>query len=242
MFNVGLRVAGISKRRSSVASLEAEWKMNEGTGTVAHDSSPSTNDLTITNGGWSGAVSPLTNMVTLSGTGNMESANNTNQNFDFNQPFSVSAWFEITTTSVEQTLVGHLDTASNFRGWELDLNGFASPASLTFLLISTYPSNLINVLLTGISNAVLYNVVVTYDGSATAAGVKVYLNGVLHATSVVNDTLSATTQNSIPIFLGARNDGTNKLTGEIGPTYIWDRVLTSSEAASVFSNPYTPPS
>lgn len=234
--NLGLRVLSTAH-----SYIKAAWQMLEGSGLSVQDVSGYKNNLTLTSATWLGASSPLRNAVVLAGTGGMQSVSDANLNFNSNQPFSVSCWFNLSSATVEQTLIGHLDPSNNFIGWEINLNGFGIAGTARFLFINVFPSVQLNTYVSGLLSGNLYNIVVTYDGSATAAGVVIYLNGVPSSQTVLANNLSGSTQNAVPIFLGERSDGSNSLTGYVGPTFVWNRVLTSAEAASLFSNPYDPP-
>ena len=73
---------------------------------------------------------------------------------------------------------------------------------------------------------------VTYDRSMTAAGVNLYLEGLLMPAAILNDdlTVASTTTNST--FIGSRRDGSQLFTGMIDEVRIWDRVLCGAEIAS----------
>lgn len=235
--------------QDTLSNLQFAWKTQEGSGTSLTDSSSNANTGTITSGSWTTTgVSPLTNMVVYNGsTTRTDAGAQTGTNFDRTNPFTVSIWFDTSAGSSAQTLAGTLDTASNFKGWEVQVETGAhctggTGICLAFFLVDSFPTNSIYVVSPAtISTGTVYNVVVTYDGSSTAAGVKFYLNGSLRTgNSVQNDSLSAATTNTKNVRLGMRQDGTtNKFSGNIGPAYVYSRALNATDAGALYTSPYT---
>lgn len=239
--NPGLRLAGISRHRGSAPTLVAAWEFLEGSGSSVADSSTfAPNSLTLTNETWLGATSPLTNAVSFAGTGGAESANHTNTNFTNTEPFSVSVWFKTADTTDQMILAGTLNPSSNYAGWEISLNTFSHASNISVALINTYPSNWILVY-TPFSASTLYNLVFTYDGSDSSAGVNVYLNGSPVSTTTGFNSLSASIASNTNVFIAERSDNSAQYTGDVGPLYIWKRVLTALEISTLYSNPYSPP-
>jgi hypothetical protein len=81
-----------------------------------------------------------------------------------------------------------------------------------------------------------YNIVVTYDGSSTPGGIKVYINGTSITLSTVTNTLtSSIVSNGTTATLGAMG-GTTYLTGYLEEVSHWSRVLTSTEVTELFNS------
>jgi len=73
-------------------------------------------------------------------------------------------------------------------------------------------------------------VVVTYDGSSSASGVSVYVDGVSISTSVIADSQgTTTTATSAPYCIGARNTGSALFNGSLDDLRQYNRVLTQAE-------------
>jgi hypothetical protein len=79
-----------------------------------------------------------------------------------------------------------------------------------------------------------YNLVVTYDGSSTAAGVKLYLNGTAITLTATNDTLSASILNSQAAVFG-QIASLNYFDGHMDEVSIWSDDLTAAEVTSIFN-------
>src|SRR5262249_54213137 len=79
-----------------------------------------------------------------------------------------------------------------------------------------------------------HHVLVTYDGSAKAAGVKVYVDGVAQQTTVASDKLKETIRTTVPLKIGQR-DTTSRLDGVlIQDVRLYDRALAAPEAEQLF--------
>ncbi len=224
------------------SSLVLELPMTEGSGTIAHDLCGFDN-FTITPGSGSWQALGGTSGSYLLNSTHMDAANNTRTNFNFNQPFSIFIVVNLTSCTCQYDVIGDLDTANNFRGWELGtISAGSSNWHPNFFLVNTFPSNAIQVNAVGTPNYTLHDILVTYDGSHTAAGVKFYIDGTFSANAApTQDSLTTTTTNSILPRIGMRIDGTIPMSGNIAPVYIWNRVLTSGEASALNSSFYTPP-
>jgi len=83
----------------------------------------------------------------------------------------------------------------------------------------------------GIDNNIWYNVVITYDGSQTAAGVKTYINGESVSLSVGSDTYTGTMITNENLTIGGQPTPTNPLygNGNISNVSLYNKVLSQSE-------------
>ena len=216
--------------------LVSAWPMNEGSGLTLHDTSiGGTNTATISGAGavtWtanlikSGVTSPSWNA-----SGNALATSTTLTNFTGSTPFSVSVWANPSPSS--STLFGTLNTGSNFIGWELAVKSVAGPPAVAtdFFLINNYPSNAIDIQTTSTLSGLNY-IVVTYDGSKTAAGSLIYINGFVQTTSINANTLTASTASGLPVRFGARNNATEEFSGAMGFAEVYNCVLTPTQIAT----------
>ncbi len=78
-----------------------------------------------------------------------------------------------------------------------------------------------------------HHLFVTYDGSSTAAGARIYLDGKPAPTRVEKDKLTQTIQNSVPLQIGRRNKA-NSFKGDIDDVRIYNRRLTDKEVAQIY--------
>lgn len=79
------------------------------------------------------------------------------------------------------------------------------------------------------------NIVVSYDGSGNAAGVKMYLNGVELSTSIVDDDIGATVVYSSDLNVGGAT-ASQYFDGFIDELAIYKDTLNASEVLSIYNN------
>lgn len=224
----------------------ARWAMSDGSGTTVTDSSTSSNNLTITPGGGSWTTLGGTNGVyAFDGSSTyMTAANYTNVNFNYNQPFSIFAVGKFIANSAYSTIISRLNSASNYQGYEFDI-GFHTPNYVAeFFMVNTYTTNALQLYCNtqqALTAGTLYDLLVTYDGSHTAAGTKIYINGAICTNYITTfNSLTTTTTNTVPLNVGRRPGASpvDYFDGDLGPVYIWNRVLTSGEATTLHGNFY----
>ena len=142
-----------------------------------------------------------------------------------NQPFSFAGWLKIATNSPSAPVFARLNHAQNFQGWDFALDNLRPGIHL----IHRWPESGLKVVAkTELKPREWHHVVVTYDGSSKAAGVKIYVNGELQENVVERDTLAGPIANPTPFRIGSRSD-TIKFKGEMDDLAIYQRALTPGE-------------
>ena len=159
--------------------------------------------------------------------------------FDRLSPFSLSGWIK-TSNTTQQTIIGKLQAPPAFTGYELGITG----GKIFFLLISNFATvNLLDVRTTAsvIPLNTLVHVTITYDGSSTVGGVKIYLNGISQVGLSTGGTLSGTTLSSAILTLGFRPASNSFcLSGQLSHAAIFDVELTGAQITEIY-NGGTPP-
>lgn len=153
------------------------------------------------------------------------------------QPFSVSLWLQ-TPDAKERAVVFHhslgwTDAAS--RGYQL----LIEDGKLSAALVHYWPGNAINVrTLATVPTGQWQHVVMTYDGSSRAAGLKLFVNGELADCELVEDSLTKEimTGNTHDITIGERTRDRGFTGGLIDEFEVFDRQLTSAEVAKAFQH------
>jgi hypothetical protein len=81
------------------------------------------------------------------------------------------------------------------------------------------------------------HICITYDGSSTASGIVIYINGTAVAKTTVTDALSASIITTADFQFGARNITASRMfyDGKIDSVSIYNRVFTAAEALWIFS-------
>jgi hypothetical protein len=153
-------------------------------------------------------------------------------NYERTQAFSVSFFVLQTATTGTQAIIGNLST-SQMTGWEIGIAG----GQIYCILTSHFGAgNFFEAVAPAILSTIGHHVVVTYDGSSSAVGVEIYVDGVAQALSVMGNNL---TGSIIPAgascVIGCRNAGTNFLNGYLGFVQYYTVALSGSQVSELFS-------
>lgn len=145
-------------------------------------------------------------------------------------PFTISFWYYANNNTGTKMVI-QKDDASSQREWSL----YHGSSALTFSLF-TDGSNYLRINKT-ISVTTWYNITITYDGSETAGGINLYVNGALDGASASQTgTYTGMANSTAPIYMGSRNGSSLFLSGRVKYAHIWkDRELTSDEISSMYS-------
>ncbi|MFO0868237.1 MAG: DUF1553 domain-containing protein [Pirellulales bacterium] len=125
------------------------------------------------------------------------------------RPFSYGAWVFLPDNKVTGALLARMDDASDYRGWDL----WIEQGKIGAHVIHKWPDNGLKVVAGDPLPANRWShVLVTYDGSSKAAGLRIYVNGVAQEKrNIQKDTLSDTIRTSVPLKL-AQRAGMSRLT------------------------------
>jgi hypothetical protein len=214
------------------------WAGNDGSGTAFADGCGTSNTQTVTTGSltWQSnaglpGLTPL-----FSSTAYTTGANHTATNFDGTLPFSVSSWINIPVLgTAAHTIIGTLNPAASFVGWEVSVQTISGTSSVQFFLANSYSANAIVVYGGALASATTYNIVTTYDGTKSSSGVKIYINGVLASNNVSFNSLTGSAANPQNPTIGARSDGTAPVNGIIAYTRIYSRVLSQTDVTNYYA-------
>ncbi|MEZ7919282.1 MAG: DUF1553 domain-containing protein [Akkermansiaceae bacterium] len=152
----------------------------------------------------------------------------TGVDLEFDRAFSIAGWIK-PNGKASGAILSKMDVKAAFRGFDFWMEG----GRIGTHIINTWPSNGLKV----VSEALLepnqwQHVVVSYDGSHKAAGVKIYINGKISSNKVEKDSLSATIVTSQPLRIGARSTASN-WKGEVDDLRIYQRALKEGELTAV---------
>jgi len=154
--------------------------------------------------------------------------------FERSDPFSLAVWLR-GSGNTPIAVFQKIDNPETRRGYEflfddLELVGIQKRAAhLTIRLTSHWPDGAIQIRTTRkLTLGDWYHVALTYDGSARAAGLHLYINGKLHQTEVLQDNLSGTIKTDAELQVG--NKGLGKpFRGNIDDLRLYERVLDAAE-------------
>jgi hypothetical protein len=151
-------------------------------------------------------------------------------NFERTQAFSLCLWLKTGSTGY-RALLTHANVGGASRGIHLfeDNNN-----KIEFTLINTHQTNWAQRKgVTSLNNNAWKFLVVTYDGSSTAAGMHVYLNAANDDGAATYDALSGSILCTANTYLGKRLDG-YYWDGPLDEVQIWTRALTQAEIQRVY--------
>ncbi len=150
--------------------------------------------------------------------------------FDRKDVFSFSAWIKLPKGGLVGSVVARMDDQHDYRGWDL----WVEDRKVATHLVNKWPENALKV----VSRAEIplntwTHVLVTYDGSSQAAGVKIYINGELQETEFAANRLNNTIRTAVPLKVGQRQTSARLDGVGISDVRIHRVVLTADEAADL---------
>lgn len=116
--------------------------------------------------------------------------------------------------------------------WDEQITLHVNGGKLTFIILHHWGDRyLAKTSVATLSNDTTYHVGMSYDGSRTAGGIQLYINGIKLTDVTTNDTLSGATPNTAyPLYIGNSSDSSNEfLNGWIDEFHMSTRVYSESE-------------
>ncbi len=162
--------------------------------------------------------------------------------FDRNQPFSVSIWVKLLTEGES----GPIFNKSNgefegYRGWICKLN---KDGTLSFQLNHVWPANSIDLhTIDRLPVGKWTHLVMAYDGSSKASGLKIFVNGVAPEFDVITDNLNksilhgvkGSNWNYMPVILGKEFRST--IVDVVMDDFrVYDRELSNLEITALYTD------
>lgn len=147
---------------------------------------------------------------------------------------STDAWsFSVWLLAKDYGASGRFFVAKGVPGWYM---ATATTGQIAFSLRVTSVSDDLNMRTnTKIPQNEWVHVVGTYDGSKTAAGVKIYLNGISQPLTIVYNSLTGNIANAENFTIGAYGAALIPWNGNITKARLHSRVLTANEVWNLYS-------
>jgi hypothetical protein len=147
--------------------------------------------------------------------------------FDKGQPFSVALWIKNSRRNGAGALIARMDSPANkYRGWDVWLQ----QEKIGTHIVSTWPENALKVVArTALPFNKWAHVVMSYDGSGKASGVRIYYDGVLQPLDVESDKLTGPTKSKVPLKIGQRSVGDRVQNVALQDVRIYERALNGPE-------------
>jgi len=212
--------------------LEGYWKFDENTGQIAYDSSFNTNDGQLGSTPVSDDNDP-TWTTGHSGTDAALDFDGSNDyvgmgdviDFERTDTYTLAAWIS-TTMTAPGAIIAKMNIANSYKGYDMILES----GSIEAHLINNWAAdNAIKVeASTLVNDGAWHHIAVTYDGSSSASGLKIYIDGNQETTTIAKDSLSGTTINSDELRVGTRV-GHIPFNGKIDEVKIYSCALDASE-------------
>jgi hypothetical protein len=210
---------GIETREQSARSDFAKWLATP---------DPQALELTIPTVGLRLAAINILSSATTGAGGAFESADT--GNFDKENAFSFGAWIKVPKPGLSGSIMARMDDRDNYRGWDMRLEG----GHIGTHLVHEWPSDALKVVSKAeVPLGVWTHVLVTYNGSARAAGVKIYLNGEPQEVEAKADGLKQTIRTEVPFKLGQRHTSSRLDDVAVHSLRIYDKALSPPEAGAL---------
>ncbi len=146
--------------------------------------------------------------------------------FDSGDPFTVSAWI-FPTSPEAATVIARMDDADAYRGWDILLEG----GKVASHLIHRWPNDGLKVVTKQpLSLNAWHHLLVRYDGSRKAAGVRIHVDGKPQPLDTHTDKLQGTIRTDKPLHLGKRSQSAN-FQGRIDDVQLFASDLGADDAA-----------
>ncbi len=148
--------------------------------------------------------------------------------FDRGDTFSLGGWIKPDDAG-NGTILAKMDDPDAHRGWDL----LVGNGQVSVHIIAAWPGDAIKVTTkTQVKAKDWTHVFATYDGSAKAAGIKIYFDGKEQEWTVEQDGLKGFVKNKAPLHVGRRNPGA-PFNGLIDDVRIFGRSLSGAEVGAI---------
>ena len=146
--------------------------------------------------------------------------------FEKDQSFSYGCWVKPSKGNLTGSLLARMDERQDYRGWDLWIEG----GKIAAHIIHKWPEDALKVVSDVALKPNLWaHVLVTYDGSGKAAGIKVYLDGKPRNVLVAADGLKDTIRTKVPFKLGQRNNSSKVEDVVFRDLRIYSKALQADE-------------
>jgi cytochrome c553 len=150
--------------------------------------------------------------------------------FDKDQGFSFGAWVKLDKADAGGALLARMDDQNMYRGWDL---WFENGRPGTHL-IHRWDEDALKVVANEPLKAGQWShVLLTYDGSGKAGGVKIFVNGQPQAVRVQKDQLKGTIRTDVPLKVAQRSTQSRMDGVLVQDLRLYGRALSPSEVAQI---------
>lgn len=219
-----------------------QWLMKDGSGSTFADTGSSPANMTANNITW-GTVSGFPGTAaTFNGVNSSGATAAPLSGLDISTPFTMNIWADITSFPAGQTgaaLFAALATDGTYKGIRLVAQ---SNLGVDILLVNTLSGTAHYIEKASVANSFttgsIHMFTVTSDGSGTAAGVNVYVDGNLLTPASTTDSLAgASFAPTVPMVIGAdvASPGAYLLAGTAADARIYNSAFSQSQITALFT-------
>ncbi|MGI9243003.1 MAG: DUF1549 domain-containing protein, partial [Verrucomicrobiales bacterium] len=151
------------------------------------------------------------------------------------EPFTFAGWLKLPQNS-GGSVFARMDVSKSYRGYDFWVQG----RSVGTHIISSWADDALKVVSSEPLNANQWqHVAITYDGSSTPEGIKIYIDGKLVSNKVEQNSLKGSIVTETPFRIGSRSQGGN-FNGEADDLRIYSRALAQEEVTRLMGDPIAP--
>ncbi|HKW65169.1 MAG TPA: DUF1553 domain-containing protein [Candidatus Acidoferrum sp.] len=158
--------------------------------------------------------------------------------FDAREPFALATWTDVYGLK-KSVVLQKRDASEHWAGYELGFDDVAYTGRhqrnlrVVARFAAHWPNNAIEVRTKDrVPMSGSHHLLVNYDGSGKASGLKIYVDGKPSETETVKDTLSGTFRTAASFEIGNKNTG-GLFQGQLDDLRIYTRTLTDTEAENL---------
>lgn len=153
---------------------------------------------------------------------------------DGSSGFSISCWIKLDATAGSQGMIYSRLGSNPFPGLEIIDYISGGQSFIRVIMANNGTTNLIDKTMSNsLTRDQSIHICVTYDGTKTAAGMKIYVGDTVQATSVTHDTLSGSSSVAADVNIGRRTIGGSYFKGEMDEMSFWSKELSQSEVTEM---------
>jgi hypothetical protein len=219
-------------RADITTDLVAHWEFEEGTGTAASDSSGNGNGGTLTNSPtWAAGTIGDTALEFDGADDYVEIANESNFDFEHTDPFSVAGWAKFDPGESGQIAIFNKSQQSGNQPG-IDLRIDAGNRLLRVYLVQANGSAIsVASAVNSLTPNTWHHVALTYDGSSSGAGLKVYIDG--EFIDAGSGTLTQSILNDSAPFLGKGVGASMFFNGTLDDVRVYSRELSDADVSEL---------
>jgi hypothetical protein len=207
------------------AGLRLHAALDEGKGQVVHftvDGEPCVKTLKAGIGWDAGHVAARGFKSQPGGTIELADAGD----FEKDKGFAFGAWVRLPRRGTTGAVFARMDDKNAFRGWDLWLEGDRFGTHI----VNQWPGNALKVTgQTQLQPNQWYHLFVSYDGSGSAKGVQLYLNGNPEPMNVFTNQLKDTIRTKVPLKVAQRHGSSRIDNLRVQDMRLYDRALSGLE-------------